>query len=359
VPEAQGQEGEGQAKEAQQAQGPQAAVKVPAVLTESDRRTLARRQVADVQRARMLAAMVDVAAERGVADTAIAHVVARSGVSRRTFYDIFTDREDCFLAAFDDAVERAAETIGPVCMAAHGWRDRMREGLTALLGFCERNPKLAHLLFVSSLNAGPVALARRTAVLERLQLLVDEGRQESRRKAGAPASLTAEGIVGAVAGVMHARLATHRSPRLLELANPLMSMIVLPYLGRAAADRELTRTVRSVPSPKPRQESNALQRVEMRLTYRTIRVLLEVADNPDASNRHIANSAGIVDQGQISKLLARLQGLGLVKKAGASAIKGAPNAWRLTARGHELSKAIKQQAAEASAQVTVSHRNGY
>ena len=60
--------------------------------------------VAEIQRARILAAMVDVVAERGAANVTVARVVTRSGVSRRTFYELFEDREDCFLAAFDQAV---------------------------------------------------------------------------------------------------------------------------------------------------------------------------------------------------------------------------------------------------------------
>jgi AcrR family transcriptional regulator len=293
----------------------------------------------------MLAAMVDVAAERGMADTAVAHVVARSGVSRRTFYEIFNGREDCFLAAFEDAVERVGEAVSPAYLAAEEWRDRIRAGLTALLDFCEHNPKMAHLLFVSSLNAGPVALAHRTAMLERLQGLVEEGRQESRKGASMPTSLTAEGVVGAVVGVIQARLLEWRSGQFSTLVNPLMSMIVLPYLGRAASNRELKQVVRDIPKPaSPRAENDLLREIGIRLTYRTVRVLRAVSMHPRGSNRQIGDSAGIADQGQISKLLTRLEGLGLVENLGGDLMRGAPNEWVLTDKGLQLQSVVNPQA---------------
>jgi DNA-binding PadR family transcriptional regulator len=81
----------------------------------------------------------------------------------------------------------------------------------------------------------------------------------------------------------------------------------------------------------------------MRLTYRTVRVLMGIAGHPGASNRTVAHASGISDQGQISKLLARLESLGLAENTGRGHPKGAPNAWRLTARGQEVEGAIRLQ----------------
>jgi hypothetical protein len=117
-------------------------------------------------------------------------------------------------------------------------------------------------------------------------------------------------------------------------------MIVLPYLGPAAARRELEQ-----PAPKQRAASHhanghPLRGLEMRLTYRTIRVLLAVAAQPGGSNRQVADAAGIADQGQISKLLARLHGLGLIQNTGAGAVRGAPNSWVLTDKGWNVQSAL-------------------
>jgi DNA-binding MarR family transcriptional regulator len=77
----------------------------------------------------------------------------------------------------------------------------------------------------------------------------------------------------------------------------------------------------------------------MRLTYRTLRVLSAIATLPDASNREIADHAGVADQGQISKLLARLERLELIHNTG-PITKGEPNAWQLTPKGHEIQQAV-------------------
>jgi DNA-binding MarR family transcriptional regulator len=89
---------------------------------------------------------------------------------------------------------------------------------------------------------------------------------------------------------------------------------------------------------------NPLRELEMRLTYRTMRVLLSVASHPGASNRELGVAAEIHDQGQASKLLARLQKLGLIENAGAGHARGRPNAWTLTDRGAEVQRTIAQQA---------------
>jgi DNA-binding MarR family transcriptional regulator len=123
-----------------------------------------------------------------------------------------------------------------------------------------------------------------------------------------------------------------------------MAMIVLPYLGQAASRRELERPMtkrRAV----VRQGASAdpLRDLEMRLTYRTVMVLTAVAANPGSSNRTIGDAAGMSDQGQTSKLLTRLQGLGLVENLGAGHARGGPNAWALTPKGWEIHAAINTE----------------
>src|SRR5580700_1138988 len=132
--------------------------------------------LARIQRARLLAGMVEVVGERGVGNVTVAHVVARAGISRRTFYELFEDREDCFLATFDYALGLAASVVVPAYQARDAWREGIRAALTALLGFLEDEPGLGALLVVDALGAGPRALARRTSVLSVLIETVDQGR---------------------------------------------------------------------------------------------------------------------------------------------------------------------------------------
>jgi AcrR family transcriptional regulator len=313
---------------------------------------LGRQQVADIQRARMLAAMVQEVAERGAGKVSVAHVVARSGVSRRTFYEVFEDREDCFLAAFDEAVARVAAVIVPAYEERGPWRVKMRTALTMLLELLDYDRGTGRLLIVESLGAGPMALEHGGRVFARIVAAIDEGRAiadaDKRSKVEPPPPLTAEGIAGGVLSVIHARLTAKKRPgSLIDLAGPLMGMIVLPYLGPVAARREIEQ-----PVPKARPKTRVVRRdplrdLEMRLTYRTVRTLMAVAEHPGASNRTVGASAGIPDQGQVSKLLTRLHNLGLVDNTTAPSTRGGPNAWTLTARGWEIHGAIAERTASA------------
>jgi AcrR family transcriptional regulator len=287
--------------------------------------------------------MFDVATERGAANVTVAHVTERSGVSRRTFYEVFDDREDCLLAAFEQALEFACERVLPAYRSQGSWRERVRAALGALLSFVDEEPVVGKLLIVESSSGGPRTLERRGQAIARVMGAVDEGRGEAKSASSLP--LTAEGIVGGVFSVIHSRLAEADRGPLVELVNPLMSMIVLPYLGAGAARRELDRPVQRPESPHKAQGepllSDPFKDAGMRLTYRTVRVLMAIVDNPGASNRTIGQTAGIDDQGQISKLLARLQRIGLASNTGLGPGQGAPNAWTLTDRGRQVVHAIR------------------
>jgi AcrR family transcriptional regulator len=297
----------------------------------------------EIQRARIIAAMSELVRERGAGGVAVAHVVARSGVSRRTFYELFDDREDCFLAAFDWAVAKAGELVLPAYRGGGQWRERIAAALESALRFMDAEPDMAHLCVVGALGAGPQALKRRGRVVRSLVLAVHDGRRGA-SSLRAPDRIVAEGIVGAVLAIVHTRLLEAHSRPLLGLLNPLMATIVLPYLGVEEAERELKR-------PPPRRERRTARRtdplrgLDMRLTYRTVRVLMALALHPAASNRQVASAAGIVDQGQISKLLSRLQARGLIVNTGGDHSKGEPNAWTLTPMGEEVRSTLQTQAA--------------
>ncbi len=301
-----------------------------------------RAQLADLQRARLLSAMFDVAMERGVGNVTVAHVVERSGTSRRTFYELFRDRDDCFLAAFEQALHLAARRVLPAYESQDAWRERIAAGLGALLVFLEEEPAIGKLLIVESLSAGSRTLDVRRRVVAQITDAIDGGRGEA--KAASPPPLTAEGAVGAVLSLIHTRLVEKDGEPLVALLNSLMSMIVLPYLGAAVARRELDR-----PAPKLDSRSHESSQLAadpfkaagMRLTYRTVRALMAIVDNPGASNRLIGQSAGIDDQGQISKLLSRLQRIGLISNEGLGPGQGAPNAWRLSEKGWNVVNSVR------------------
>jgi AcrR family transcriptional regulator/DNA-binding MarR family transcriptional regulator len=302
-----------------------------------------RDHVTEIQRARMIAGMIDVISERSRANATVAHVVARSGVSRRTFYEVFDDFEDCFLAALDESIAQGSVYVLAAYDPRARWRIRIRAALIGLLEFLEDEPAMGHLCTVETLGAGRRVHERRMRVIVQATAAVDEGRMEQKASRALP-PLTAEGVVGGVLSVLHARLIAGQGDSLIELTGPLMGMVVLPYLGPAAALKESAR-----PAPERRVRTRAggskdpLRNLEMRLTYRTVRVLLAIAASPDASNREVGASAGIDDQGQISKLLSRLERLGLIENGEAGQVRGVPNAWSLTKRGVELERLVADQ----------------
>jgi AcrR family transcriptional regulator len=299
-----------------------------------------------MQRRRLLLAFTEVLAEDGLEDAGVGRVCKRAGVSRRTFYDLFDDREACFLAVLDTAAERLSHCVLPVYAHEGPWRERIREALTALLEFFDEEPALARVCLVETLKAGPAVSERRRRVLDALSGAVDEGRSESKAGSGPP-PLTAQSTVGGAVSVIHARVLEEHPRPLAELLNPLMSMIVHPYLGPAAARRELDRPL---PPPKPPSDGHALRHARdpfkdlpIRITFRTARVLATIAAQSGASNRQIGDAAGVADQGQMSKLLNRLEGFQLIANHGHGHAKGEPNAWTLTPRGHGILQAISDE----------------
>jgi hypothetical protein len=222
-----------------------------------------------------------------------------------------------------------------------GWCDRIRAGLAALLVFIDEEPVIGRMLIVESLSGGSRALQRRGEILAEVTRAIDEGRGEPR--AADPPPLTAESTLGGVLTVIGARLLEAEHAPLTELAGPLMSMIVLPYLGAPAAKRELDRVV--APVARSERASSVLgdpfKEVGMRITYRTVRVLSAIDAHPNASNRQVGETAGITDQGQISKLLARLERIGLIANTGLGPGQGAPNSWTLTPSGQRVISTIR------------------
>ncbi len=302
-----------------------------------------RQHVAEIQRSRLFAAAVEVVEEFGYANATVAHIVSRAHISGRTFYEMFANCEECLAAVLEDILELIREEVAAADLAGLPWCERMRGGLWAILSFLDREPALARFCVVHAMGGGPLVLARRQEVFAALAGAVDEGRSQGERGA-ASTPLAAEGLVGAAFAIVYARLLDRRRRPFAELLGELMGMIVLPYHGPAAARREQIRPAPAAIRRAHRRSARAarvpLDDLPIRLTYRTARVLEGVAERPGASNREIAESAGISDAGQVSKLLGRLQRLGLLANSGGGQRRGEPNAWTLTLAGRRIAQSI-------------------
>lgn len=316
------------------------------------------RSILGLQRARLLGAGVGVLAERGYAGFTAAGVCARAGISRRTFYELFENREQCFAAILTDAEQHARSVVADLGLEGLAWPERMRMGLWALLCLADEDPGLARVCLVESQRAGAGVQRQRERILAELVEAIDRGRLQS--GAGAAASrLTAEALVGALISVVAARLAQSAAAGdrdevgVRGLLGELAGMIVLPYLGAAAARRQLGQPLPDAPSPtlveRDAVDLDPLAGLSMRLTYRTAQALQAVAwltaDGVGASNRQVAERAGISDLGQASKLLSRLAQNGLLENTATdSQARGQANQWWLTQAGRQVLQSISTHA---------------
>jgi AcrR family transcriptional regulator len=204
---------------------------------------LPRQQVAEIQRARILAAAVEVVGELGYAGMTVAEVIGRAKVSRKTFYDLFADRQDCFIAVFEETIARARALVEEACADEQRWRESIRSGLRRLLVLFEEEPVLARICLIEAPGADTKALAHRARVFGELAELVDRGRAVTSAVRDPP-QITAEGLVGAVFTVLQTQLLERGEEPFacVDQLDSLMSMIVLPYLGPRAAHGELVRS---------------------------------------------------------------------------------------------------------------------
>ncbi len=182
--------------------------------------------VAANQRERIMAAVGPAVAEAGYADMNVEAIVARAGVSRRTFYEHFRNKEDAFLAAYDAVVRLQARQIRRAYLEETTVPNRLRAGIKAYLDFTASQPDLARMCIVEVLAAGPRAMARRNQAMLMFAAIIEENIHElipgCRR-----AQLTAETIVGGIHEVVLSRVLADRVHELPGLADDLLATILM------------------------------------------------------------------------------------------------------------------------------------
>jgi AcrR family transcriptional regulator len=312
--------------------------------------------VGQMQRERILDAVIQVVAERGIAETSVGLVIARAGVSRRAFYEHFAGLDECLIAVLNGALERAAPIVARAfddSTPTRPWYDGMRAALAAMFELFEAEPELTYVCLVETLAGGPAARGHRERVMAAFRALVVARIEPEISHASA---LVPEGAMASVLGIVQARLAAREPQPLLELLGPLMGMIVGPFLDDAGVARQIEqgeqlarellagRSVAGEPQATPRAAPVGVEVPDVLLAPRAHRVrqcLLYVAENPGASNRRVGAALGIPHSGQIAGLLGRLAGLGLlVKHAGKP---GHPNAWSPTTAGRRVAAALAER----------------
>jgi len=184
----------------------------------------------------MLEATSQAVSELGYADLTVAAILERAGVSRKTFYEHFADKEECFLAAYDVFSEGLVRAVSDAYNAPVEWRDRVRDGLAEFLRVLASEPAFARMCIVEVLAAGEAALQRRDGVLRTFGVFFEAGRREASGDQDLP-KLVSESVVGAIYELVYARILRNRTKELPDLLPDLMYISLVPYLGREQATR--------------------------------------------------------------------------------------------------------------------------
>lgn len=189
-----------------------------------------------IQRERLIVAMLNAAADLGYLETNVQDVIDRAGVSRPTFYEHFSNKEDCFLAAFDTSAERLRKKVATAARKGGDvWRDRVRLGLEALVRFASREPDTARTLVVEARAASAAAVKRRVELIDHFAQCLQSEARELLPPDRSHTAVTAAGIVGGVESLLYSRLCKHEYDQLEGLLPSLMYFVVLPYEGHEAA----------------------------------------------------------------------------------------------------------------------------
>lgn len=167
------------------------------------------------QRERILAASERLIGERGCAGASIEAIVKAAGVSSVTFYEHFADKDECFVAAFERAVEELRDAV-PVEIHGGGGA---REAIAALLGAIDADPLRARLCFVEAQKGGPRLGARYDAELDAVAAEIDDP--------------LAPAIVGGVAWLIRERLELGGGDGVADLLPKLTETVLDPYLSHA------------------------------------------------------------------------------------------------------------------------------
>jgi AcrR family transcriptional regulator len=199
--------------------------------------------VARSQRERLLEAAVRVVAEKGYGAMTIGDLTKEAGVSRTTFYELYKDKEACFLAAYDNAVETLVRRVIKAYESKQAWPERAAAGLEALLETLAEEPDLARLSLVDIGRAGPAAQRRYRAAIQRLIPLFDDGRDFAAGGRNLPAN-TSRMAIGGVTGLISDELVAGRAEQLPGLLSDVLFATLVAYIGPDAAAREVERLTR-------------------------------------------------------------------------------------------------------------------
>jgi AcrR family transcriptional regulator len=192
--------------------------------------------VAQNQRERMLLATAELVAERGYQKTTIELIAKTARVALSTFYEQFSSKEECFLAAFEETVAAAADVFAELLDPDQPWAEQISKALEILLEMVTNEPARARLCIVEAQAAGGESLARYQAMLESVAPKLREGRLHNPRSSRLPDGLEVA-IVGGLAWLIHQRLIGDRDEEIKGLLPEMLQVTLTPYVGEVEASR--------------------------------------------------------------------------------------------------------------------------
>jgi AcrR family transcriptional regulator len=200
------------------------------------RHGLPREFVAHNQRERLIAGLAEAIAENGYAGTTIAHITRHAAVSRRTFYEHFASKDECFVAAYETVMTELRERVAKAFDEADDWPHAVKAGIGAMLHFLAAEPNLARLCMVEALVAGPVVVERYDAAIQSFVPYFQSGREGRSAKVLSRLSpATEEALVGGMVSLISRRIIAGKAEELESLLPDLVEFTLTPYLGGAAA----------------------------------------------------------------------------------------------------------------------------
>ncbi len=188
------------------------------------------------QRERMLLATAELVAERGYQKTTIELIAKTSRVALVTFYEQFSSKEECFLAAFDESVAAAKEVFAELLNPEDPWQEQISVGLEIFLEMVVKEQARAKLCIVEAQAAGTASLARYQAMLESVAPKLREGREFNPRASRLPDGLEVA-IAGGIVWLVHQRLVADDIDDLMALLPEMLQVTLTPYIGELEAGR--------------------------------------------------------------------------------------------------------------------------
>jgi AcrR family transcriptional regulator len=197
---------------------------------------LSREFIAQHQRARIISALAEETVQKGYRAVTVADIVRRAGIARNTFYDNFSSKEDCFLAASEYAVGEVRRRVVEAAGKVDNWAGRVNAGLAAFLEAVAAEPALARTCIVEALSAGPAAIERYEHSIQAFVPLFRMGRTVSPHGEELPDTLE-ETVVGGIFWILYQRITMGQTEQVEELLPELVEFSLTPYLGAEAAKR--------------------------------------------------------------------------------------------------------------------------